>query len=577
MVALMQPDVSNVPHNDHQRFGEAADQPPPRRDSGVTGRAPLLRLIGPPGLLRDGVPVRVPRRKALALLAYLAVQRHPAPRERLAALLWPDADARAARVSLRRALSDLNLALGEGWREEDDDCIALRADFPLRVDLSRIEAVVSGREPLSLAQWDAWMRDGMGAFMDGFDLPGLELWSEWRYVEAQTLARRQHALAARAVAVARAAGEAARALAWSECWQTLDPLDEEAFRARLRALADLGRQEAMPGAYRAFRERLRDELQIDPEPETAALFESLRQRTGADVALDRVQAAAAPLSIRYVRCGDLHLATRVIGERGPWLVFVGGFVSHLEHFSQEPTLEAWLERLARGRRVLLFDKRGMGLSDRSGSPPTPERTAEDLRDLFDAHGIDRAVVMGVSEGGPAALQFARREPARCAGLVLFGTSACWVAKPDYPHSIPPDAYARWVERMQAHWGDAVNVAEFAPSRAGDPASVHWWARMLRAAASPGALRGIFEAAQRIDCRAWLHEVTVPALVLQRRGDRLMRAGNGRYLAEHLHDARHVELPGADHWFWAGDTAPLHAAVDAFLDELALAGAIRTVD
>lgn len=543
-------------------------QPPRGCDSGVTAGGFALRLVGPPALLRAGEPLRLPRRKALALLAYLAVQRRPVPRDRLAALLWPDAGEAAARTSLRRALADLNALLGGDWRSEVDDCIGLATGFPLDVDLAEVERLARADAPLSLAAWDHWMRAGMAGFMEGFGLPGLEVWSEWRHVEGEALALRQRALARRACAAAREAGDTARALRWAQAWCVIDGLDEEAFRGHLQALADAAAHASLPAVYAAFRERLRDALDIEPEPATTALFEALRSQKVVRGPASPPAAMPALPPIRYVRCGDLHLATRVVGEGGPWLALVGGFVSHLEHFEQEPSLSAWIGRLARRRRVLLFDKRGMGLSDRSGEPPTPEQTARDLRGLFDAHGIRRAVVMGVSEGGPAALQFARAMPERCAGLVLFGTSACWVAKPDYPHSIPPDAYARWVERMQARWGDAVNVAEFAPSCAGDPAVVHWWARMLRAAASPGALRGIFEAAARIDCRAWLHEVAVPALVLQRRGDRLMRAGNGRYLAGHLPDARYVELPGEDHWFWVGDTAPMHAAVDDFVAAVA---------
>lgn len=504
-----------------------------------------LRLLGPPAILVNGERLHVTRRRALALFIYLACDRRPRSREGLAALFWPDATSPAARTSLRRALADLNTLLGKNWSQQDERVIELNPalEVSLNLDFLRPRSFSSTTPVASL---DTWMPQVRAVFMEGLVLPGLDAWEEWRYMQAQAAKRCQREFAQRAAAVAWQQGDVARALQWTTIWIALDDLDEKAFRAHLEALARAGRVDRLSSEYQSFRARLLRELGVEPDPATRALFLSLR---GTEQAVETsISAEHVRTTLRYVDVGDVRLATRVVGESGPWIVMVPGFATHLDFLLEHPDSASFVHRLAEGHRVLLFDKRGMGLSDRY-PPGPPERNAQDALRIMDALQIQEAAVLGACEGGPAALAMAQLQPNRVSALVLDGTSACWHATPDYPLCASAEIYEEWIDEMQLRWGSAVGISQFAPSRVGDASVVAWWARMLRASATPSAIKAVFASAVNIDVRAVLPHVQQPTLVSHRRGDRVVRSANGRYLAEHLPNARYFEQTGADHWSW----------------------------
>jgi pimeloyl-ACP methyl ester carboxylesterase/DNA-binding SARP family transcriptional activator len=521
-----------------------------------------LRLLGPPSIRVDGVRVHLARRRALALFAYLACDRRARARDALAALFWPDAAPVAARTSLRRALADLNAVLGRSWAREDDDAVEIDPALPLAIDVEMLQS--RGRADTSeIALLDAWMPMARAPFMEGLALPGLEAFDEWRYAQTQATKRWQRELAQRATASAWRQGDVERALQWTSTWCALDDLDEKAFRAHLEALARAGRGDRIASEYQAFRARLQRELEVEPDAATRALFAKLRDTPTVETAAARLPEVRDRL--RYVDIGDVRLATRVIGDAGPWIVMVPGFATHLDFALEHADSAAFAHRLARGRRLLLFDKRGMGLSDRH-PPATPGQNARDAFALMDAWGIDEATVFGSCEGGPAALAMATLAPRRVNALILDGTSACWHACEDYPFCASAQVYAQWIEEMELRWGSAVGVSQFAPSRAADASVVAWWARMLRASASPSAIKSIFASAVDIDVRPLVPGITQPALVAHRDHDRVVRAANGRWLAEHLCNARWFGQAGSDHWTWSDTTlaASLADEIDRFL-------------
>ena len=203
-------------------------------------------------------------------------------------------------------------------------------------------------------------------------------------------------------------------------------------------------------------------------------------------------------------------------------------------------------------RLILLDRRGVGLSDRVGFRPSVEATAQDIRTVLDAAGSRRVVLFGASEGGPACIKFAADHPDRVAGLILFASLAKGSATPDYPHALHAGQYDAWLQQLVSAWGGPAGIETFAPSLAGDAKARAWWAGLLRAASSPGAIKGVLEALRDTDVRHLLGRVAVPTLVLHRRGDRAVRIGAGRHLANHIPQARFIELDGADHWVFAGD-------------------------
>jgi pimeloyl-ACP methyl ester carboxylesterase len=267
--------------------------------------------------------------------------------------------------------------------------------------------------------------------------------------------------------------------------------------------------------------------------------------------------------VRYAKSGDLSIAYMAFGE-GPDLVVAPGFISHLEVAWDEPSLAHFYARLASFRRVIGFDKRGTGLSDPATHAPTLEECVDDLRAVMDAAGSERADIFGVSEGGTMATLFAASYPARVNALVLYGTYARLLEGPDYPFGVRPQALSSLVEISDKGWGEGVGLSTWAPSRRDDVQLRKWWARLQRLAASPGMVRNIFALYSQMDIRDTLPTIQAPTLVLHRRNDRMVNINLGRYLAEHIPDAKLVELEGADHLFFTGDADALLDEVEEFL-------------
>ena len=264
---------------------------------------------------------------------------------------------------------------------------------------------------------------------------------------------------------------------------------------------------------------------------------------------------------RYARSGDLSIAYQVVGDGPHDVVLAPGFVSHVELAWEQPALRRFLLRLAAFSRLLIFDKRGTGLSDPVAVAPTLEERADDLRAVMDAAGMERAAVLGVSEGGTMALMFAASHPERTSAVVLYGTWARLAVGPDYPEGVDP-ALLEGLVGLVDRWGTGVGLSAWAPSRAQDQQMREWWARLQRSSASPAMARTLFASYADLDARCLLPTIQAPALVLHRRGDRLVPFAMGRYLADHLPHATLVELPGDDHLFFVGDT-------DTVLDEIEL--------
>jgi pimeloyl-ACP methyl ester carboxylesterase/DNA-binding winged helix-turn-helix (wHTH) protein len=272
---------------------------------------------------------------------------------------------------------------------------------------------------------------------------------------------------------------------------------------------------------------------------------------------------------RYARSGNVNIAYQVLGDGPIDLVFVMGWVSHVEMFWEEPSFARFLNRLASFSRLILFDKRGTGLSDAVpiSQLPTLEERMDDVRAVMHAAGSTRAVVMGVSEGGTMSSLFAATYPEHTAGIVIIGGYARRLRADDYPWGPTPAQREAFIEMIQREWGGPVGIEERAPSRAGDPDFRRWWSTYLRMGASPGAAAALTRMNAEIDIRNVLPTIRVPALVIHRTGDRCLRVEEGRYMAERIPGARFLELPGDDHLPFAGDQDAIVDAVRRFVSGL----------
>ena len=265
---------------------------------------------------------------------------------------------------------------------------------------------------------------------------------------------------------------------------------------------------------------------------------------------------------RYAKSGDVNIAYQVMGE-GPFdLVLISGFVSHLDLDLEETRMAYFLGRLASFSRLIRFDKRGTGLSDRPGGLPDIETRMDDVRAVMDAVGSERAALLGYSEGGPMSCLFAATYPERTSALVIYASYAKRQdPDDDYPWASSSSERRVYAEQMERDWGVDADLGSMAPNA--DAALRAWWARRARAAASPAAARDLILMNSMIDTRAVLPTIRVPTLVLHRSGDRDSRVEEGRYLAEHIPGARFVELAGEDH-FVSIDADQIVDEVEEFL-------------
>lgn len=249
---------------------------------------------------------------------------------------------------------------------------------------------------------------------------------------------------------------------------------------------------------------------------------------------------AVPVT-RYAKSGDVHIAYQVFGSGATDLVFVPGFISHIENYWEHPDLARWLLRLAAFTRVIMFDKRGTGLSDPVSEMPSLDLRMDDVRAVMDAAGSESAALLGVSEGGALAALFAATYPQRCQRLVLYGAFARFpisgeVLKPLF----------KYIDRA---WGSGLSLPAWAPSRQNDPAMLQWWGRFERLGGSPAAVMAVVRMAAETDVGDILPSIRVPTLVIHCKDDMLIPIECGRFVAQNIPAAQLIELPGQDHLFF----------------------------
>lgn len=255
---------------------------------------------------------------------------------------------------------------------------------------------------------------------------------------------------------------------------------------------------------------------------------------------------------RYAKSGDIQIAYQVVGEGEVDLVLVLGFAQHLELAWELPNARLF-RGLASFSRLIIFDKRGTGLSDRAAGVGTLEERMDDIRAVMDAAGSERAVLMGVSEGAPTSILFAATYPERTISLVLFGGMARSTWAPDYPWAAPPnDLIDSGLNLIQPYVYSGDDLEIWAPSIADDEGARRAVGRYRRSAVSPDGLTALFLMFLDIDVRHVLPLLKLPALVMHRRGDRVVNRRAGEWMARQIAGARYVELAGQDHFPWVGD-------------------------
>ncbi len=287
------------------------------------------------------------------------------------------------------------------------------------------------------------------------------------------------------------------------------------------------------------------------------------------------RAVEAVPETRYAQSGDVHIAYQVVGD-GPFdLVFSPSPVSNVEVSWEWPPFARFLRRLASFSRLILFDKRGTGLSDRVTDAATLEERMDDVRAVMDAAGSEQAALFGSSEGGPMALLFAATYPERVSALVLYGSYAKSMNSDDYSAGVDPEIFEIGMQLMLEQWGSGALIDVFSPSVREDREFLEWWGRYERQSASPGAAVAIQRLNAKLDVRPVLTAISAPTLIVYRAGEFVAHVGGSKYLAEHIPGAKFVELPGNDYHPYVGDQDAILDPIEEFLTGRPARAATRT--
>jgi DNA-binding SARP family transcriptional activator/pimeloyl-ACP methyl ester carboxylesterase len=530
-------------------------------------------VLGPVEARSDGRLLRLGSARARAVLALLLA--HPGQvisADRLADELWPAQQARTAVPSLQVRISELRKAFRSAG--EPDRLATHPAGYSLTLGPADCDAT----------RFAALAADGTAALAAGDAVAAVERLDEalglWRGqafadVDAPSVlaeAGRLHELRlsvqeSRADALL-ACGRHAELAGDLEVLTAAHPLRERLWSARMLALYRAGRQADSLRAYGDLRAILASELAIEPGPDLRDLHARiLRQDPSLDHRAIRASPGPAPQT-RYVQTVDgIHIAYQIVGSGQRDIVFVPGLMSHLELLWEDPETAAFFRRLATMGRLILFDKRDTGLSDRAPAASTLEERMDDVAAVMRAAGSSEAVLFGYSEGAPMSILFAATYPERVSSLILGSAAARWFPAADYPCGRGSDeAYLAMREIATHRWGQGDTIDWYLPSRAGSLSARQLIGRFERLAVSPSSFLRMLEMIRDIDVRAVLPAIHVPTLVIQRSGDRINPPCHGKYLASHISGARYVEQPG-DHslrFGSSGDSDALFAAITDFL-------------
>ena len=267
---------------------------------------------------------------------------------------------------------------------------------------------------------------------------------------------------------------------------------------------------------------------------------------------------------KYALSGGVSIAYQVLGAGPIDLVVVPGWVSNLDAFWEEPSTAAFFRRLASFARVILFDKRGTGLSDRIADLPSLEVRMDDVRAVLDAVGSPRAALFGFSEGGPMCALFAATYPQRTSALIMAGSYARMMAGEDYPFGRTQEQMQAFLTEIERDWGGPVGLTMRGPSRANDERFRQWWARYLRTSASPTAAAALLRMNAQVDIRDVLPSIRVPTLIMHSVNDRTLPIQAGRYMAERIPGATFIELQGIDHIPYLSDSETITGHIEEFL-------------
>jgi DNA-binding SARP family transcriptional activator/pimeloyl-ACP methyl ester carboxylesterase len=529
-----------------------------------------FKLLGPLEVHDGSAPVVLAGRKQRALLARLLLDvNRTVASDRLVDDLWGEDVPESAQKMVQIYVSQLRKVLPNGMLQTRPPGYAIEVD-PSTIDLVRFEqlrregeaAHAAGNATLAMQRFGEALALCRGDALAEFQEP-------FARAEAARLTELHLACIEARIDANLDRGRHAELVAELELLVAQHPPREGLRAQQLLALYRAGRQSEALAAHHAFRTQLADELGLEP---SARLRDLERRILRQDLDLDLHPAPPVPSSVaapevHYVTSGDVSIAYQVVGDAPVDLVLVHGWICSFQPGWERPQIASFYKRLAATGRLIHFDKRGTGLSDRVSGIAALEERMDDVRAVMDAVASRRAVLLGISEGGPMVTLFAATYPERTAGIVLMGSYARRLWAPDYPIGTRRED-TWWNAPDPEAWGLPMArrfVGERAPSFAGDEDACRWYASYLVRGASPGAAVQLARMNAEIDVRHVLPSIHVPTLVLYREGEYLREPA--RYMGERIPGARIVALPGVDHLPWEGEQDDVLREIERFVEHL----------
>ena len=526
-------------------------------------------LFGNPQVEKDGQTIPIPRRKMLALLAYLAATGAMQSRETLAALFWSEYDQSSAFANLRRELSRLKELFGEeSVLSVDRLQVGLAPSVEIHLDVTAFKALVNenrmhGHPPQNVcADCARRLQEAVeryrGDFMAGFNLPDSPGFEDWRFFQGEELRGLLVEALQHLVGWHVSQGEYEQGIEHARRWLALDRLHEPAHRSLMQLYAWSGQQAAALRQYQECLRLLQEELGLEPEEETRALYEEIRSRTlNAPEPTPKGSTAAAPFpldenfsqTIRFCSTPDgVRLAYATVG-RGPVLVKAANWLSHLEYDWASPVWRHWLRGLAEHNTLVRYDERGCGLSDWDVNEFTLDAWVMDLETVVDALGLERFPLLGISQGAAIAVEYAARHPEKVSCLILYGG----YLRGRLHRDLTPKQLQEMdlmLQMIKLGWGQEhaafrqVFSTLFLPE--GTPEQLQAFNELQRVTSSPEIAARIVGGFQTIDVREQAGKITQPTLVLHARNDLRVPFEEGRLMAATIPDARLIPLESRNH-------------------------------
>ena len=520
-----------------------------------------LKLFGFPKLFINQKPVDLSLKKGIALLIYIAELKYPITREEAATLLWPDADDTTSKARLRRTLHKLRSLT-------DTEVInATRTHLQL-ADITVTSDVLAFEQAFQEGNYDQAVDLYQTDFLDSFQIDDSDEFEEWRFFRRESLKTKLLQSLERLYHQKIAQQNFQLAAVRAQQLIELNPLSETAHGYLISAHMKSGNSTAAQHQFDTCQKIFAQELGIHPSKQLESLM------TPNDAYLDDLILEELEEKIpetRFTESDGAHLAFQVIGEGPVDIILVSGFVyvSHVERIWEEPRCKTFLNHLSKFGRLIIFDRRGVGLSERVGVKLCTSTVSADINAVMNATGSKKAILVGLSEGALGCIHFASHFPDKISGMVLYGAQAKGSWSETYPFAPKEQQYDEWLTQIIDHWGSHTQIDTLAPSLVGDRKTESWWAGLLRASSSPAAIKCVLESYRNSDVRQLLPQIQCKTLVLHRQGDRAVQLAAGQNIAQTIPNANFFSLDGSDHWFFAGQQQQIINKIESFIHTLAV--------